>query len=138
MECNKSFESIKAQLVSVPVFSCQEFSLLFVMHTNASMVCSEGEKEVCYAYRLINRLERNYSTIERECLGIIFAIEKFRPYTEVSQFTVITDHPSLKWLNIPSNRPVDWLAGKISQQNIVRLLVGTTTYIMIWLLVTVF
>ncbi|GBP06109.1 hypothetical protein EVAR_71729_1 [Eumeta japonica] len=42
--------------------------------------------------------QRNYFVTERECLVVVLAIKKFRPYVELMPFSVITDHSSLKWL----------------------------------------
>lgn len=54
---------------------------------------------ICYLSRSLNKNERKYSTTEKECLAVLFAIEKLRPYIEGTHFTVITDHYCLKWLN---------------------------------------
>ena len=33
-----------------------------------------------YASKVLTRAERNYSVTKRECLGVIFALKKFRHY----------------------------------------------------------
>lgn len=46
----------------------------------------------------LNKAHRNYSFTEQECLAVIGFIIRIRPYIEGHDFTVITDHASLKWL----------------------------------------
>lgn len=119
-ECNKSFELIKNQLVSAPILTCPDFSKPFVLQTDASAFgigavltqqFEDGEKVISYLSRSLTRSERNYSTTERECLSVIWAVEKLRYYLEGTQFTVITDHASLVWLHNlkdPSGRLARW------------------------------
>lgn len=107
-DCQQALDAIKEHLVSAPILACPDFSLPFIIQTDASAYglgavltqeSPDGEKVICYISRSLSKSERNYSTTERECLGVLFAIEKLRPYIEGSKFTVITDHYSLKWLN---------------------------------------
>lgn len=47
-----------------------------------------------------------------ECLAVVFAIDKFRGYVEGTNFTIITDHHSLKWLHNlknPTPRLARWV-----------------------------
>ena len=64
-----------------------------------------------YASRSLNTAERNYSTIERELLAIIYATDKFRYYLYGKKFTIITDHNPLVYLNnitLSSERLTRW------------------------------
>lgn len=118
--CDESFRLLKEHLISAPVLSCPDFSLPFTIQTDASgygigAVLSQqqdgAEKVICYLSRSLNRNERNFSTTERECLAVLWAIERLRPYIEGSHFTVVTDHHSLVWLNrlqTPSGRLARW------------------------------
>lgn len=119
-ECEAAFKTVRERLVSSPVISCPDFERPFTIQTDASdyglgAVLSqefpEGERVVSFISRSLTRSERKYSTTEKECLGVLWAIEKFRPYVEATHFTVITDHFALLWLNNlkdPSGRLARW------------------------------
>jgi len=127
-ECESAFRKIKDLLVAAPILSCPDYSREFVIQTDASgygigavltQPYPEGEKVICYLSRSLSKQERIYTTTERECLALVWAIEKLRPYIEGVPFTVITDHYSLKWLQglkDPSGRLARWSV-KLQQYN---------------------
>ncbi|KAK3542197.1 hypothetical protein QTP86_017593 [Hemibagrus guttatus] len=66
---------------------------------------------VAYASRALHKSEKPYSTPEKECLAIIWALEHFRPYVEGLHVTIFTDHSGLKWLMSrpnPTGRLARW------------------------------
>lgn len=125
-EAEKSFKALKKALSTTPILDTPDFKKPFVVQCDASdvglgAVLTQGEgdeeKVICYASRTLIKAERNYSVTERECLALIFGIEKFRPYIEGTVFTVQTDHHSLLWLmnmKDPTGRLARW-AVKLSQ-----------------------
>ena len=58
----------------------------------------EGRLPIAYASKKLLPREKNYSTIEKECLGIIWGIEKFRKYLYGVEFLLETDHKPLSYL----------------------------------------
>ena len=43
--------------------------------------------------------EQAYSTVERECLALVWGISKFQVFLEGVEFTIETDHRPLAYLN---------------------------------------
>lgn len=119
-EAQEAFEDIRSCLIASPILTCPDFTKPFTISCDASgvgvgAVLSQesdlGEVVVAYASRTLSRQEQNYSTTERECLAVIWAVERFRPYVEGTKFKVITDHYSLLWLNNlkdPQGRLARW------------------------------
>ncbi|MGR0202206.1 RNase H-like domain-containing protein, partial [Klebsiella pneumoniae] len=58
----------------------------------------KGDRPIAYASRRLTEAETRYSALERELLGIVWAINHFRPYVFGRKFTVHTDHRPLQWV----------------------------------------
>lgn len=119
-EQEQAFNTLKQKLISAPLLQYPDFTLPFVVTTDASnyavgAVLSQGEigkdKPIAYASRTLNKQEGNYSTTEKELLAIIFAINTFRPYLYGYKFKIVTDHRPLTWLfnaKDPGGRLLRW------------------------------
>lgn len=95
-ECQKAFEILKNLLITSPILSCPDFSHPFTIQCDASSyglvaVLSHNidgrEQVICYLSRSLTQQECKNSTTERECLCVLWAIERLRCYH------------SLVWLN---------------------------------------
>lgn len=104
----KAFEELKRCLCAAPVLCSPDFSKPFSIHCDASntgvgavlvQVSEEGdERPVAFISKKLNKAQRNYTVTEQECFAAIVALKNFRAYVEGHEFTIITDHASLKWL----------------------------------------
>ena len=105
-----------------PVLSFPDFSLPFELSADASEIglgavlqqTVEGsERVVSFASRTLHQQEKNYSTIKKEMLAIVWAIRHFRCYLYGKPFLLKTDHQPLVWLKSmrkPQGRLSRWLA----------------------------
>ncbi|XP_036346242.1 uncharacterized protein LOC118755515 [Rhagoletis pomonella] len=119
-EQQTAFEALKNALTEAPVLAFPDFTQKFTLQIDASdyrlgaVLTQEiegTERVIAYASRRLNKAELNYSPTEKECLAIVWAIRKMRPYLEGYTFTVTTDHLALKWLSkieSPSGRIARW------------------------------
>ena len=102
-ECELSFQSLKSSLATAPILPYPDFTKEFQLETDASdlgigCVLSQDGHVISYASRTLNRHEKNYSTIEKECLAVVWSIKYHRPYLYGRRFCVISDHKPLQWL----------------------------------------
>ena len=98
--------------MTAPVLKMPDFERPFVVTTDASLVpigaileqdFGQGLQPVAFESRKLNPAKTRYSAYERELLGIVWAIGKWRHYFEGRKFIVQTDHSSLRHLpNQPS------------------------------------
>ncbi|UYV78763.1 hypothetical protein LAZ67_16002676 [Cordylochernes scorpioides] len=97
-EEQNAFEALKSALISEPALGHFDYSSPTEIHTDASnygigavlvQIQKGKERAIAYASRTLNKAEKNYSTTERECLAIIWAINKFRPYVFGQPFTIV-------------------------------------------------
>ena len=104
-ECQKAFQCLKDHLTS-PVLGHPDTCNMFVVYTDASSTglgailaqrsnSSYREEIVAYGSCSLTRAEQNYSITERECLAVVWSLEKWRHYLEGKPFMDVTDHSSL-------------------------------------------
>lgn len=107
-EALDSFHQLKKALTEAPVLVNPDYKKRFFIQCDASgygigavlfQKDQEGnENPVAYYSQKLNAAQQNYSVTEKECLAAVMAVKRFRPYIELMEFTLITDHASLKWL----------------------------------------
>ncbi|XP_076462144.1 uncharacterized protein LOC143294651 [Babylonia areolata] len=88
-ECDRAFKTLKGRLVSRPVLQLPDLSCQFVLRTDASdrglgaVLLQEKEgvlHPVAFASRKLSGTESHYSTIEKECLAVVWATDKFQQF----------------------------------------------------------
>lgn len=105
-ECQVAYENICALLTSAPVLQPPNFNEPFCIHVDASDVGAGGGvllvrlgldsvlHPVCYNSVKFKKHQLNHSTIEKEALSLLSALEKFTVYLSNShhQIVVYSDH----------------------------------------------
>jgi hypothetical protein len=120
-ECQQAFDQLKNYISTEPILAAPNFDKPFLLQTDASnaglgAVLSQLDDEckehpIVFLSRKMLSNEINYSVAEKECLAIVWSINKLRYYLQGHKFTVITDHKALTWLENSkgaNNRLMRW------------------------------
>ena len=119
-ESDKAFHILRRYLVTEPILHLPNFEYPFMLQTDASSTgigaillqeFSENLFPVMYASRKLLPRETRYSTIERECLAIVWGVCKFQVYLYGKTFILQTDHRPLLYLQnckIKNGRLMRW------------------------------
>ena len=120
-ECLQAFNILKMRLVSAPVITAPDYGQEFELMCDASYYAIDvvlGQRKgivfhaIYYASKVLNDAQINYTTIEKEMLAIVYALEKFRSYLVGSKVIVYTDHAAIKYLlNKADSKPhlIRWI-----------------------------
>ena len=119
--CQSAFDHVKSLLCSAPVLAAPCLDEPFKIQVDASQVGAGAvllqekdniDRPVCYFSKKFNSYQLNYSTIEKEALALIWALQQFEVYIGFGgPLVVYTDHNPLTFLSslkCPNQRLMRW------------------------------
>ena len=114
-QCETAFNKLKSIMITQPVLKSPDFSVPFQLSVDASDVgvgavleqrVSSAEHPVAFFSKKLNEHQRRYSTIEKETLALILALNHFDVYisSNIGNLIVYSDHNPLKFLHKFKNK----------------------------------
>lgn len=103
-ETDQAFNCLKHALVTAPVLALPDFSQPFTVETDASesgigAVLSQNKHPIAFISKALGPRTKGLSTYEKECMAVLLAVEHWRSYLQLGEFTILTDHHSLMHLS---------------------------------------
>ncbi|XP_072022506.1 uncharacterized protein [Amphiura filiformis] len=99
-----AFQTLKSMLGKAPILHLPDFHRQFILRTDAIDVAIgavlfqefEGVKfPLAYLSKKLNKAQRGYAIMEKECLAVVWAIRKLELYLYGRDFVLETDHQPL-------------------------------------------
>ena len=104
----KAFQELKKSLEEEPILHLPDFNKTFILKADASdtglgaalMQEFDGKLfPIAYASKKLLERERNYATVEKECLAIVWGVKRFEYFLFGRYFQIHTDHQPLVYLD---------------------------------------
>lgn len=105
-ECDEAFNRLKKCLTQAPILVSPDWTKPFRCHVDAMQTAVGGtltqrendghERVIAYYSKRLNTAEENYTSNDRELLGLVYFLKRFRCYLEGSNFEVVTDNQVLR------------------------------------------
>jgi len=73
-------------------------SLLALGAMLSQNIIRKSDQPIVHAFRLLNKGEQNYNTIEKKALAMVFSLHKFKHYLLGNKFVFYVDHMALVYL----------------------------------------
>jgi hypothetical protein len=105
--CHEAFQKLQSLLSSAPIMKPSDWSLPFEIMCDASdfaVGAVLGQRVgklphvIYYASKTLMDAQVNYTTIEKELLAVVFALDKFRLYLLGSKVIIYSNHAALRHL----------------------------------------
>ena len=119
-EQEAAFMKLKTMLISKPILQMPDWKRSFLVQVDASdmglgaVLLQEHDGDllpVAFASRKLLPREVAYSIVEKECLAVVWAIQKFKMYLYGREFKLQTDHQALVSMNrgkVANDRVTRW------------------------------
>lgn len=100
-EATAAFKRLKTVLTTTPVLVFPDFQIPFIVETNTCevgirVVLLQQEHPLAYFSRKLSKLRQQASTYSKELWALTEVVHKWRHYLLGNEFTIRTDHASLK------------------------------------------
>ena len=104
-----AFRELKDELCTAPILKLPDFDRTFILRTDASdtglgavllQMYEQVYFPIAYASKTVSCTQMAYAVVERECLSIIWSMERFTTYLYGREFILQTDHQPLAFLKI--------------------------------------
>lgn len=94
------FDSLKQALITAPVLALPDFTKSFTIETDASAtgigaVLMRDNHPIVYLSKALGIKAQALSTYEKECLALIMAVNRWKPYLQHREFKILTYQRSL-------------------------------------------
>ncbi|TYK21513.1 Transposon Ty3-G Gag-Pol polyprotein [Cucumis melo var. makuwa] len=98
-----AFESLKSAMSTIPVLALPDWSLPFMIETDASgsglgAVLSQNGHPIAFFSQKLSTRAQSKSIYERELMAVVLSVQKWRHYLLGRRFTIISDQKALKFL----------------------------------------
>jgi hypothetical protein len=107
-DCQQGLDTLKEHMVETHILLFPYWEKTFHVHADASAITlgailvQLGEEDLdhptIFARKKLSDSEKNYNTIEREGLAMVYTLHKFRHYLLGKHFKMLVYHSSLKYI----------------------------------------
>lgn len=102
-QAQEAFDNLKVAMTT-PVLALPDFNMQFTVEIDA---CAEGigvvlmqkGQPIAYLSKALGDKHKHLSIYEKKFLALIMAVDKWCHYLQRQEFTILTDHKSLSYLN---------------------------------------
>lgn len=103
-QAETAFQLLKEAMIAAPVLAVPDFHQSFVLETDTckdgiGAILMEQGHPVAYLSKGLCPKNQALNTYEKECLAILMAVDKWRPYLQHQRFTIRTDQQALLHLS---------------------------------------